>query len=263
MNRQRYRTPFLPHRSHLSARPFPQAWNTILQRNAPFGPRLDPARRVLLDHAILCFADSHIWEGCGGFSLREEHQATIAAHAMRLTLGFSEDYLDDVDSILVYPSAYEAPHRQLIGGGVVLEGRSQRLGESWYHGPVILAWNDIQSHVQSSRRPHNVILHEFAHQLDFRNGSHADGIPSIETNEQADEWISVTEAAYERLCKIYESGRTDLIDEYATANKAEFFAVTTEVFFEAPDSMAERWPKLFGVMKRFYNQDPRIESSTP
>ncbi|QDV85851.1 zinc-dependent peptidase [Planctomycetes bacterium TBK1r] len=245
-------------RRRLVARPFPESWNAVLERNALFRSRLDPARRTLLDHAMLCFTDSHTWEGCGGFSLREEHQATIAAHAMRLTLGFSEDYLGDVDSILVYPSAYEAPHRQHIGSGVVMEGHSQRIGESWYHGPVILAWDDIQSHVQSSRRPHNVILHEFAHQLDFRNGRDADGIPPIETNEQADEWVSVTDAAYDQLCKIYESGRTDLIDEYATVSKAEFFAVTTEVFFEASGLLAKQWPELFQVMKRFYNQDPRI-----
>ncbi len=240
------------------SRPFPDAWNAVLESNAPFRSRLTSQRRERLDQAIVHFVDSHSWEGCGGLEVREEHQATIAAHAMRLTMGFEGDFLDDVKTILLYPSAYHARQRQHVGSGVIVEGDSQRLGESWYHGPVILSWEDIQSQRKRPVCTHNVILHEFAHQLDYRNGSDADGIPPIASKEQAEQWIAVTESAFLRLRATYERGQCNCIDEYATTNPAEFFAVTTEVFFESPDLLFKHWPDLFQVMQRYYLQDPRI-----
>ena len=244
------------HRRNLLGKPFPESWQEILHRNAPFRSRLDDRSRAKLDQGIVVFIDSRGWEGCGGLAITDEHRVTIAAHAMRLTLGFDDDYFDDIQSVLLYPNAYNAPNRRHIGGGMVLEGMSSRLGESWYHGPVILSWEDILSSLDSPYRPHNVILHEFAHQLDFRNGREADGVPPIESNEQAAEWLCVMQSAHERLCNEYRRGHHDAIDEYATTNMAEFFAVTTELFFEAPLLLTKNWSDVFRVMKRFYNQDP-------
>ena len=245
------------HRRHLRGRPFPESWQTILHRNVPFRARLDEAGRAKLDRGIVFFIDSRVWEGCGGLMITDDHRVTIAANAMRMTLGFDEDYFDDIETVLLYPTAYNAPSRQPIGSGMVLEGNSSRLGESWYHGPVILSWSDILNSLDSDNRPHNVILHEFAHQLDYRNGRDADGVPTIESDEQATEWIGVMQSAYERLCTEYGRGHHDAIDEYATTNMAEFFAVTTELFFEAPLLLAKHSSEVFRVMKRFYNQDPR------
>lgn len=243
-------------RRHMLTHPFPEMWEAILVRTAPFRQHLDAAFREKLDRGIMYFVNSRVWEGCGGLCIEDEHRVTIAAHAMRLTLGFEDDYFDDVETVLVYPSPYEAPHRQPIGSGLVLEGHSSRRGESWYHGPVILAWSDIVPTIHQDCGPHNLILHEFAHQLDYRNGSEADGVPPIESAEQADEWISVMDAAYDRLLKQCKRGQATSIDQYATTNMAEFFAVTTELFFESPHLLSIQWPEVFRVLKRFYKQDP-------
>ena len=245
-------------RRRVPSRPFPESWQVVLHRNASFRSRLDANRRERLDRAIVIFVDSCVWEGCGGLTVTDEHRITIAAHAMRLTLGFDNDYFDDIDSVLLYPNAYEAPSKRNIGWSMVPEGFSSRLGDSWYHSPMILSWAYISSSLESAYGPHNVIVHEFAHQLDYRNGGDADGVPPIESDEQASEWAYVMESAYERLCEENGRGQHDTIDVHAATSMAEFFAVTTELFFEAPLLLAKKWSDVFRIMQRFYNQDPRM-----
>lgn len=241
-------------------RELPESWRPILTSNATFRERLSPALQQEFDQRLIEFVEAKYWEGCGGLVLTDEHKVTIGAHAIRLVLGFERETLRDVKTVLVYPTPYEAKSQEVLGGNIVVEGVSQRAGESWYHGPVILAWSDIQECLEEEdywkrRHPHNVIVHEFAHQLDYRNGRSADGIPPIESHEQAEEWVKVTDAAYQRLSRACERNQYTLIDCYGATNRAEFFAVTTEVFFEAPQEMAEQWPELYRVMQRYYRQD--------
>lgn len=246
-------------RRRFTVNSFPESWQSILARNAPFRSHLEPQRRQKLDHAIQVFVAEKNWEGCGGLILQDEQRVTIAAHAMRLTLGFADDYFDALASILVYPTAYEAPSRQIIGTSVVLEGTSARSGESWYHGPVILAWSDVLQVTRPARKAHNVVLHEFAHQLDTRNGCPADGVPVIESAKDAERWMAVTGEAYDRLCNICRHSKPNVLDCYGTTNMAEFFAVATEAFFEKPRELATSWPKLYSVLRDFYRQDPKHE----
>lgn len=235
----------------------PAAWEMTLSRTARFRDLLAPQWREKLDRATTIFVHEKNWEGCGGLLIQDEHRVTIAAHAVRLTLGFEEDYWDDVQSILLYPTPYTAPTQDPIGSGVVLEGESERVGEAWYRGPVVLAWSDISECILPSPLPSNVILHEFAHQLDYRNGSEADGIPAIESREQAEEWVMVCGTAYDRLCRACKRRQRTALDEYGATSQAEFFAVATEGFFESPHLIAAQWPDLFRVLSRFYRQDPR------
>lgn len=244
-------------RRRFASQALPASWQAILTLRAPFRSQLDPPMREKLDHAMVIFVAEKNWEGCGGLVLQDEHRVTIAAHALRLTLGFEPDYFDEVDSILVYPSSYEAPSHQMVGSGVVLEGTSARLGESWYRGPVILAWSDIIKGTGKSGRANNVVLHEFAHQLDMRNGRDADGVPVIESSEQAEQWLEVVGHDYQRLCRLCQSGRRCVLDCYGTTNMAEFFAVASESFFETPRELKKEWPNLFAVLKRYYCQEPR------
>ena len=238
--------------------PLPKAWQKILARNAAFRIQLDPATQKRLDLGIAVFVRDKYWEGCGGLELNDEHRVTIAAHALRITLGFEEDYFDDVKTILVYPATYQVHAKENVGGGIIVEGPSTRLGEAWYNGPVILAWSDIESQILKRGNPRNVIAHEFAHQLDYRNGMDADGVPPIESDEQATRWLEVMKLEYEKLCQICRHrGKRSILDCYGATNRAEFFAVATESFFEAADQLAQECPELFEELKGFYRQDPR------
>ncbi len=242
-------------RRRLQLRPLPASWAETVARHAPFRARMTPELQRKLDVGIQVLVAEKNWEGCGGLRINDEHRVTISAHAARLTLGFDDDYFDDVLSILVYPDAYEAPSRDVVGPGVIVEGAASRLGEAWYRGPIVLAWSDVLQ-AGRGRHPRNVVVHEFAHKLDMRNGPSADGVPVIESIADAKQWVRVTQRDYARLCAACRHGARQILDCYGTTNTAEFFAVATEAFFETPRELAADWPDLFKVLRKFYRQQP-------
>lgn len=236
--------------------PLPQEWQKILEANVPYRDSLNREQQERLNVGIRHFVEHKYWEGCNGLTVTDEHRVTIAGHALRLTLGFDDDHFDDVKTILLYPSTYQAATKDHMGSGVVVEGQSTRLGEAWYNGPVILSWSDIQSEIRAKRRTRNVILHEFAHLLDFRNGRDADGVPPIESQADAERWLTVMAEDFARLCSECGSRRRPVLDCYGSTNRAEFFAVATEAFFEMPHELKRDWPDLYTEFRRFYQQDP-------
>jgi len=234
----------------------PEAWEQILDANVPYRRSLSAEMRERLDAGIVRFVEHKHWEGCNGLAVTDEHRVTIAGHAMRLTLGLDNSHFEHVKTVLLYPTTYRAVTQDHIGSGVVIEGRSDRLGEAWYRGPVILAWSDIQQEISRSSRRRNVILHEFAHQLDFRNGPDADGVPPIESHADAERWLEVMARDFDRLCEECRQRRRPVLDCYGTTDQAEFFAVATEAFFGTPQEVKQEWPDLYAELRRFYRQDP-------
>jgi Mlc titration factor MtfA (ptsG expression regulator) len=242
-------------RERLKAAPFPPEWDRILRKNVPLYGRLGEAdRKELQGHIEVFLAEKH-FEGCGGLALSDEIKVTIAAQACLLLLHRETDVYHRLITILVYPHAYVARSLEPIGGGVVLEGTTARLGEAWTDGVVVLSWDDVRAGAADIHDGHNVVLHEFAHQLDQEAGA-ADGAPVLEHRSQYVTWARTLGAEYERLRQDAASGRRSVLDEYGATNPAEFFAVATECFFEKPISLRRKHPELYEELKRFYRQDP-------
>ncbi len=242
-------------RKELLAGPFPDAWLPWLER-LWFYHRLTPGQQEAVRRTTRVMVAEKNWEGLRGLEMTDEIRVTIAAQAGWLTCGMAEQYFDRVQSILVYPDAYVAPGKILTKGGIVLEGESPRVGEAWYRGPVILAWDDVRRGGLSTNHGHNLVLHEFAHQLDMLNGADADGVPVIEEQDRAERWLAVTDREYRRLVHDCEAGRHTLLDCYGATNKAEFFAVATESFFQLPRKTRLEHPELYANLSEFYNYDP-------
>lgn len=241
-------------REQIRKRPFPEAWRAILERNVPFYGALSAAdRRELEGHALVLLAEKR-FEGCGGLRMTDEVRVTIAGQAAVLLLHRDTDYYPRLDSILVYPSAYVAPDRRPGPGGHVIEGTEVRLGESWHEGVVVLAWDEVLA-VADDRDGRNVVLHEFAHQLDQEGGA-ADGAPTFPSRSMRRTWARVLAEEYERLRDDLDRHRRTTIDDYGAEDPAEFFAVITEAFFEKPIALRRRHPDLYGVLRDFYRQDP-------
>lgn len=241
-------------RRALTAEPFPAAWLDVLRQNVRTYELLsDDEQRHVREYVQVFVAEKH-WEGCGGLTMTDEVRVTVAAQAAILVLGLAEQYFDAVLSILVYPAAYVAPGKSVLGGGVVAESDSARLGEAWYRGPVIFSWTDVLAGGRQTGRG-NVVYHEFAHQLDMLNGN-ADGTPPLETAEQDRRWLATTDEEFHRLTHECRHGHHTLIDCYGATNRAEFFAVTTETFFTRPHAMRHRHPQLYALMSEVYRQDP-------
>jgi MtfA peptidase len=242
-------------RERLRATPVPDAWRAIVERNVALYRRLPEAdRRELLAHIQVFLAEKH-FEGCGGLELTDEIRVTIAAQACVLLLHRETDYYPECASILVYPHAYMAPVLEQSGYGVVHEGASARLGESWVRGVVVLSWDDVLAGAADVHDGHNVVLHEFAHQLDQEDGS-GDGAPPLPRRSMYVAWARVLSAEYEALRADAASGRRSVLDHYGATNPAEFFAVASECFFEKPQQMRAKHPELYDELREFYAQDP-------
>jgi MtfA peptidase len=157
-------------REKLKAAPFPPDWSRILLERFPLYQRLPDADRKELQGYIRVFLAEKKLEGCGGLEITEEMKVCIAAQACLLLLHRNTDYYRGLRSILVYPTAYFAKTTRHVGVGIMEERFDSRLGEAWDSGAVVLAWDAVNHGATIPDDGHNVVFHEFAHQLDFEGG---------------------------------------------------------------------------------------------
>lgn len=247
-------------RERLRSTPPPPSWRVILEQNLSIFRRLPAGDQgELLGHVQVFLAEKH-FEGCGGLELTEEIRVTIAAQACVLLLHRETDYYPELTSILVYPSGYVAHEERHVGGGIWEEGGEDRLGHT---APgmkaLVLAWDSARHGAADPRSGANLILHEFAHQLDFENRE-VDGVPALDTRGEYVAWARIMSAEFEALRRAQDADTPTLLDTYGATNPAEFFAVCTEAFFERPLALRARHPALYAELRKFFRQDPAAYS---
>jgi len=231
-------------------------WRTILEHSFPLFNRLtEDDRNELLGHINVFLSEKH-FEGCGGLDLTDEIRVTIAAQACLLLLHRDTDYYPNLTSILVYPSGYTANESRYIGGGLWEEGPEDRLGHTAHNlRALVIAWDAARHGANNPTDGENVVLHEFAHQLDFENRA-ADGTPDLETRAEYESWSRVMTAEFERLRQSIPHDYDAVLDIYGAQNPTEFFAVATEAFFERPRALKARHAELYEALSGFFRQDP-------
>ncbi|MEI8352775.1 MAG: M90 family metallopeptidase, partial [bacterium] len=227
----------------------------VLDRNVHFYSRLQPADQSELRGHIQVFLAEKCFEGCAGLVITDEIRVTIAAHACMLLMHRQADYYPLLVTILVYPHAFVVTRTEPGPAGLVVESQQALAGESWRHGVVVLAWDHVNHQASDIHDGHNVVLHEFAHQLDEENGV-ADGTPPLPLRSMYVPWARVVGQEYTRLVQETEQGHGTFLDPYGGTNPAEFFAVATEFFFESPMRMRDQHPDLYAELKLYYQQDP-------
>jgi MtfA peptidase len=239
----------------LAIMPFPEDWKSILEKNVSIYRYLPDALREQLQSDIKIFTAEKNFEGLGGLEITDEIKVTIAAEASLLLLNRKNSDYPGLSSILVYPSAYVAKQKTVVDGGVNIEEKSVRLGESWQHGSVILAWDNVKQGAINTHDGHNVVLHEFAHQLDQEDGM-SDGAPILENRSSYATWARILSREFEQLKFNVAHHKKSVMDKYGATNPAEFFAVATETFFEKPMQLKKKAPDLYNELKNFYKIDP-------
>jgi MtfA peptidase len=242
-------------RNQLQTRPFPPLWQSTLEHSLPQYLRLYPSERKQLQGHIQVFVAEKQFIGCNGLQITEEIKLNIAAVACLLLLNERGKYFPKLRSILVYPTAYWVDSTVSVGNGVIEEKREARLGESWSRDQVVLDWEQVQQDLNAWEDGRNVVLHEFAHQLDQEDGK-AEGVPILQNNSDYDRWAQVMTEEYQQLCKNVEQGVRTVMDSYGAINPAEFFAVATETFFEKPYPLRQKHPALYEELHRYYQIDP-------
>lgn len=246
-------------RDQIAAKPFPAEWEEIITRRCKFYPQLTPEFQERLRKHVQVFLAEKKFEACGDLDVvTNEMRVIIAAQACLLLIGLKHhSYFQKLRSILIYPGAFRRGRKGLFsladkddaGAEAVL------LGESWVSGSIILAWESALRGVTNEDDGQNVVLHEFAHQLDQVDGV-ADGAPILNSRADYKDWARVLGNDFEKLVKKTEAGKRDLIDDYGATNPAEFFAVATETFFEKPRRLHRKHPALYDELEQYYGLDP-------
>jgi hypothetical protein len=240
-------------RQRLMAGPFSDQWRSVLQQRVRHYQYLNEAQHGRLEGFVQVVVAEKDWAGGGGFDVTDEMKVTIAGYAGVMTLGLPEPYyFDRLKTIIVYPAGYLAHHSK-FDRLQQMESASPRLGESWHRGPVVLSWAEIAGR-EKLRPGNNLVVHEFAHHVDGLDGD-VDGVPPIVDREKGRTWYRVTEQEFERLAREAARGEATLLDRYGASNRAEFFAVASECFFERPRAMRERHGELYRALADFYCQD--------
>jgi Mlc titration factor MtfA (ptsG expression regulator) len=236
--------------------PFPEEWVEILERNIGIYRNLPMPLRLQLRQLIKQFLHQKHFSGAGGLEVTDEMRITIAAQACMLQLNRNSGLYAGLKYIIIYPSAFVVTRSETDASGVVSHGRKGLLGESWQNGKVILAWDNVLHGARNFVDGSNVVLHEFAHQLDSESGS-TNGAPILVGKNCLRTWAGTFSEEFEELQRDAWKGKRSLIDHYGATNPAEFFAVATETFFEKPAQMARHHAELFEVLECYYRIDPR------
>ena len=217
----------------------------------PFLASLSAEEEAELRRLAADFLAEKEFSAAGGLELTDAICLSIAAQGCLPILGLGLSAYRGWVGIVVYPDEFVVSRRLEDEAGVVHEYDDVLSGEAWEGGPLIISWHDARM----AGDGYNVVIHEFAHKLDMLNGE-ADGLPALHSGLTAEAWWDTLLPAYEHFLARVEAGGATRLDPYAAENPAEFFAVMSESFFETPRWLAEDYPALYGLLCRYYRQDP-------
>jgi MtfA peptidase len=227
-----------------------QLWQDTLDR-LPFLRGLTSDEQARLRETVILFLHQKSVHGAAGLQLDTSMQLMIAVQACVLILNLDVDYYRGWVEVIVYPDEFVPALEYTDDDGVVHIDREARAGEAWLQGPVILSWADVAPAADGV----NVVIHEFAHKLDMLNGD-ANGYPPLHPGMSRQAWTAAFAFAYDDFCRRVDAGENTVIDPYAAESPAEFFAVMSEAFFEAPGAVLADYPDVYAQLKVFYRQDP-------
>ncbi|MEO8542259.1 MAG: M90 family metallopeptidase [Burkholderiaceae bacterium] len=241
-------------RACLREQPFPAHWRSLLQQ-LPLVRQLPADLQLQLKAHMQVFLAEKPMLGCNGLEVTDAMRIAIAAQACLLLLNRNTDYYPKLRQILVYPGPFIVNRQQSVGSGVMQDLRQVLSGESWSQGQVVLSWQDVQNDSADANDGRNVVIHEFAHQLDQESGQ-ANGAPLLRSRSAYRHWTQVFGQEFAHLQQRVAAGNGGLLSDYGATNPGEFFAVASEVFFEQAQQMADQHPALFAQLRDFYAVDP-------
>ncbi len=203
------------------------------------------------------FLDRKEFSGAGGFVVDDATALSVAVQACLPVLELGIEQYDGFVGIVMHADAVVAAREVTDEHGVVHHYDEVLAGEAMQGGPLMLSWADVQGGdaVEASSAAYNVVIHEFAHVLDMRDGV-PDGVPLLPTAADRQAWLAVLTPEYDRFCERVVCGYETVLDAYAAESPDEFFAVASEAFFVTPRELKEEQPALYRLLASFYRQDP-------
>lgn len=243
----------------------PSDWRAIVSARSAHWSLLDAGERDRLGELAEHLLREKRWEAARGATLDDEVRTLVAAHAALVVLGLDESWFDTVGTIVVRRGAMRRPAPAPGWGRVagVVQGSPGPVDGEAHHGdgPVMVNWTSARREAANPRWGRDVVIHEFVHKLDMRDGV-VDGTPPIDDPASRQRWIEVCTAEFEA---VRTGAGVPLLRPYAATNPGEFFAVASESFFTRPVELAVAKPELYGVLRSFYGQHPaaRVQRCGP
>lgn len=228
------------------------AWHTAVS-SLPLLHGLSEGELERLRELATLFLHEKQLVAAGGLSLDDDTRIGIAAQACLPILNLGLDYYAGWVSVIVYPGEFVPEHEFMDEAGVVHVVRDATMGESWERGPVVLSAADAMHY--GGHDGTNVVIHELAHKLDMLNGT-MNGFPPLHREMSTERWAQAYTAAYADFCAREERDMETALDPYGAESPAEFFAVTSEAFFETPHVLQREYPDVYRQLAAFYRQDP-------
>jgi hypothetical protein len=210
---------------------------------------------VRLREKVVLFLDAKAIVGARGHTVTPLQRVIIAIQACVLVLELDLAFYDGFENVIVYPGEFVPAWEWEDEAGVVHRNDGPLAGEAMPGGPVVLSWPDVEAGADWENTGMNLVIHEFAHKIDMRNGE-ANGCPPLPAGMSADAWTRALSAAYDDFCARIDGGEDTAIDPYAAESPAEFYAVISEVFFAEPLLLHREYPQVYGQCAAFYRQDP-------
>jgi len=222
--------------------PFPEPLRRILERRVVFYARLDPSGRTRFEKNVQRFLANYRIQGVAGVSVDDTLRVLTAAGAATLVHGRPEWRYPAVRDVLIYPDRFDDSYRVGKQGNV--------LGMVHGQGPIVLSAKALRRGFSKESDGMNVALHEMAHVIDMADGV-ADGVPDSLGSAAIGPWLERMRPEMKRVKK-----NRSMLRDYAGTNSAELFAVATESFFERPQRMQSKEPKLYDALVQLYGLDP-------
>jgi MtfA peptidase len=239
----------------LRRRPIPDSlWIETLARY-PFIARRDAHDLAALRRLATLFLARKEFTGAGGLIATDEIATAIAMQACLPILHLGLESYDSFIGIVVHPDEVIAQREHVDDAGVVHAYEETLSGEAMSGGPVMLNWHDAARSGGPDERAYNVVIHEFVHVLDMRDGF-PDGVPLLASRAQRQHWQKVLEQEYEIFCRSLEHDDDPVIDPYGAEAPEEFFAVAAEAFFLTPQLLQQSQPELYRLLQGYFRQDP-------
>ncbi|MEE1868833.1 MULTISPECIES: M90 family metallopeptidase [Pseudomonas] len=233
----------------------PQRWQRVRERLPMLDGLTSDEDHWLREACVLFLHEKHL-SALPGVELDGEQRLFLAAQAQLPLLHLGElNWYQGFHEIVLYPDDFLSPQRHRDASGVEHEWNGEHSGEAWQQGPVILAWPGVLS--SGGWEGYNLVIHELAHKLDMLNGD-ANGLPPLHNDMRVSDWAKAMQDAFDDLNRQLDRNpdAETAIDPYAAENPAEFFAVTSEYFFSAPDLLDAAYPAVYQQLRGFYRQDP-------
>lgn len=248
----------------LQRRAIPDAlWDATVAA-LPFVAARLPEQRERLRRLASLFLDRKEFSGAGGLEVTDEIALAVAVQACLPVLELGIDQYDGFVGIVLHADAVRAPREVTDEHGIVHAYDEELTGEAMAGGPLMLSWADVlpsdrlaADDDEAPTSAYNVVIHEFAHVLDMRDGE-ADGVPLLGSAAERRAWMDVLMPEYDRFCERVVCGHDTVLDPYAAEAPDEFFAVASEAFFVMPGALKEEQPVLYRLLSSYFRQDPAL-----